>query len=244
VIPPRKTAGIVHALLHHGPLSISRDDERMEIQLKPVRDGVVVNLRGESTCPHQSFAVQAGLLADRAQLIGRSAGMLAAPAAYIQAKVASPRIQSAFQGPEYRRRDPGRVPVHAHHGSERLEPEGIAETRQELGAPVVQDDTLCDRGTERGHPVCKPGRDSAAVQRQIGDSGTLHYSHSLTACQIGPSPQRGPRHLERVDLAPFLTVCGAGLARAGWRLGAAHAGTSTHRDGFTAMPFAYNVQCR
>ena len=66
------------------------------------------------------------------------------------------------------------MPIHSHHGTERLKPERIAQPRQEDGGAVVPDDGFADRRAQFGHALGKPLGDAAAVKRKICDSGALH----------------------------------------------------------------------
>src|SRR2546426_12538450 len=68
------------------------------------------------------------------------------------------------------------MPVHSHHCAERLKPEWIAQPRKELGPSISNDDRLGDCRSHLRHPVRQPMRDTPAVQRKIGDSGTLHFA--------------------------------------------------------------------
>jgi GNAT superfamily N-acetyltransferase len=66
------------------------------------------------------------------------------------------------------------VPVHPHDRSEGLEPEGIAEAREQGGTTVVVDHGLRDRRAKRDHALGEPGGHAPAVQREVGDAGALH----------------------------------------------------------------------
>src|SRR3954451_18912660 len=73
------------------------------------------------------------------------------------------------------------MPVHPHHGAERLEPEWMSETPQQLVASVMMDDRLAHDRTEAGHAIRQPFRHLPAVQRQIGAARPLsHQQPSLT----------------------------------------------------------------
>ena len=54
-----KTALLIHALLHDRPFSFGSNDERMEIDLETVGDGVVIDSGGEAAGSHQRLAVEA-----------------------------------------------------------------------------------------------------------------------------------------------------------------------------------------
>jgi hypothetical protein len=46
------------------------------------------------------------------------------------------------------------MPVHAHDGTTRLEPERVGQPLQELVAAIVVDDCLRDDGAEQRHARC------------------------------------------------------------------------------------------
>src|SRR5437773_3166246 len=122
------------------------------------------------------------------------------------------RREPALQRADHARGDPRRVPVHSHNGPERLEPEGVGETPQQLIAPVVMDNCLADHRAQAGHPVCEPLRDMSAVQRKIGSpSSSSHQSSCLSLnFHCPPFKCRPPRHAA-------ITAClllGVGYSRA------------------------------
>ena len=59
VVAARQAAGFVHALLHHGPLPVGGEHERMQIDLEAVVHGVVVDARREPAGAHERVAVEA-----------------------------------------------------------------------------------------------------------------------------------------------------------------------------------------
>jgi hypothetical protein len=115
VIAPRQPAGLVHPLLHDRPVTVARQDERMEIDLKAVRDGVVVHARGEPAGADQRVAIEVDALGDRAQFVRCLARLLAASAADVHAELVGPRVEASLQGTHHRGGDAGGVPVHPHH---------------------------------------------------------------------------------------------------------------------------------
>ena len=149
--------------------------EAVQVDLEAVGDGVVVDARREPAGAHQRVAVEADAIGDRAQLVRRVARLLAAPAADVDAELVRPRVQAALQRAHHRRRDARRVPVHAHHAAERLEPERIAQPRQQRRPAVVDAATLSAIAVPSASiRAGQPRRHAAAVQRQIGDAGALH----------------------------------------------------------------------
>jgi hypothetical protein len=79
--------------------------------------------------------------------------MLAASTADMNAEFIVERRQSAFERSNNGRCNARGMPVHAHDGTERLKPEGICESSQQLVPTIVMDDGLGHDGTEPGHLV-------------------------------------------------------------------------------------------
>ena len=176
VVPPRQAARLVHALLHHGPLARRIHHERMQVDLEPIGDGVVVHLRREPAGADQRFPIQAPALGYHAQFLGRVARVPAAPAADIEPQLVRARVEPALQRPHHGGGDAGGVPVHAHHRTEGLEPERVAEAGKEFRRAVVVQDALGDGRAQPGHAVGEPGRHMPAMQRQVGVSRAFHAS--------------------------------------------------------------------
>src|ERR1700720_2414184 len=107
--------------------------------------------------------------------------MLAAATAHMDAEFVGERSQAALEGADDAGGDAGRMPVHAHDGAERLEPERMRQPLQEFVAAIMVDDRLSDDGAERRHAGRKPRREASAVQRQVGASGSS--CHSLLRLQ-------------------------------------------------------------
>src|SRR3954465_7936778 len=100
--------------------------------------------------------------------------MAAAAAADVQAELTGAWVEPALQRTHHGRGDAGGVPVHAHDAAVGLEPERIAESGEEGGPAVVDDDAFGDRRPERRHARGEPCGHAATVQREIGNAGTLH----------------------------------------------------------------------
>ena len=64
VIAPRGPRRFVHALLDDRPFALGGEHERVQVDLKAVRDGVVVDACGEPARSHQRFAVKADAFGD------------------------------------------------------------------------------------------------------------------------------------------------------------------------------------
>ena len=91
-----------------------------------------------------------------------------------QIEVVCAGIQAALECTHHRCRDAGGVPVHPHHGAERLKPKRIAQAGQEGRASVMMNDALGDCSAKRRHARRQPRWHPSAVQREIGNAGALH----------------------------------------------------------------------
>jgi len=89
--------------------------------------------------------------------------MPAAAAADMDPQFAPERRETALQRADNAGRDARRVPIHSHHGAERLEPERMSEAPQQFVAPVVMHDSLADHRAQSGHPIGEPFRYMPAV---------------------------------------------------------------------------------
>ena len=69
----RRTHPFVHPLLDDRPLAVTRDDERVQVDLEAVGDRVVVDSRGEPARTHERLAIRAGAIGDATELVRRPA---------------------------------------------------------------------------------------------------------------------------------------------------------------------------
>jgi hypothetical protein len=142
VIAPRLPAVAVHALLDDHPPGIVRDDETVQVEIEAVLNGGTVDLGDEAARFCQCAAIETDAIANRYEFARRLAGVLAAAAADMDAQFAGKRGQTAFQCTEDAGGDTGRMPVHAHDGTEGLEPERMRKPPQKLVASVVDERSL------------------------------------------------------------------------------------------------------
>ena len=170
MVAARGAARIVHALLDDGPFALVGDDEAVQIEVETILDGGAVDLRHQPADVGERGAVDPDPLADRREFVRRLARLLAAAAADMDAEFARQRLEPALQRADHARGDARGVPVHAHDGAERLEPERMGEAAQQLVAAVVVHDRLADDGAEPRHAARKPQGHPPAMQRQIGAS--------------------------------------------------------------------------
>src|SRR5215471_2276922 len=105
--------------------------------------------------------------------------MPAASPTDIHAKLVRTWVETTLQRSHHRRGDAGRVPVHAHHRTERLKPERVAQPRKQRRSAVVIEHALADRRTEHRHSRGEPFGHASVVQGQIGETGTFHPSTFL-----------------------------------------------------------------
>ena len=97
VVAPRQAARLVHALLDDGPLAVSSQHERMQIDLKAIGDRVVVDARRQAARPDQRIAVEADAIGYRPQLVWRLSGMFAAAATDIDTEFVGARVEALLQ---------------------------------------------------------------------------------------------------------------------------------------------------
>jgi len=174
MIAAGEAIALVHALLHDCPLTGFVDDERVEVELKAIGDGVVVDAGGEAAGAGEILAVEAGTGGELNQLVGRAAGVAAAASADGEAQLREAGIEAALECAKDGRGDAGGVPIHAHDRAEGLKPEGITETGEEFGGTVGVNDTLGDGCAKEGHALGKPGGNTPAMKGEVGGSRALH----------------------------------------------------------------------
>src|SRR5262249_28102805 len=127
----------------------------------------------------QRRAVETRPLADCHELLRRLPRMSAAATADMDAQLRRARVERALERPDHASSDPRGVPVHAHDGAERLEPERMGEATQQLVAAIVMHDRFADYAAQPGHAVGQPARHMTAVQRQVGTAGPLRHLSGL-----------------------------------------------------------------
>ena len=172
----------------------ARHHERVQVNLEAVGDRVVVDARGQPAGAHQRLAVEARASATARSSSGVFARVPAAAAADVEAQLVRARIEPALERAHHRCRDAGGVPVHPHHAAERLEPERVAQPREQRR-----------RGRSGGRRsrrspvpsvvirVGQPRRHAAAVQRQ----GRRCPSASRLHCTARPPASGRPRRAAR-----------------------------------------------
>ena len=192
VIAARLAEVAVHALLDDHPLGVVGDDEAMQIEVEAVLHGGAVDLGDEPAGGGQAAAVEADALADQSELVRGLARLGAAAAADMQPELCRHGSQAALQRADHAGRDARGVPIHAHHGAEGLEPERMRQTAQQLVAAVVLDHRLADQRAEPGHPFAEPARHLAAVERQVGASGSSSQGRSLRRSPVTDMEGRVP----------------------------------------------------
>ena len=170
MIAARCPARVVHALLDDGPFALVGDDEAVQIKVETILDGGAVDFRHQPADVGERAAINSNPLADRCEFMRRLPRLLAAAAADMNAEFAGQRLESSLQRADHTRGDARGVPVHAHDGAERLEPERMGEATQQLVAAISVDDRLADDGAEAAHAAREPQGHPPAVQRQIGAS--------------------------------------------------------------------------
>ena len=140
----------------------------VQVNLEAVGDGVVVDAGGQPARLDQRVAVEPRAIGQRSKLARCLARLTSAAAADVNAQLGRPRIESALERAHDGRGDSGGMPVHAHHGAERLKPERIAQPGEERGSAVVKDHALGNRGAKRRHARREPVGHASAMQRKVG----------------------------------------------------------------------------
>src|SRR5262249_38936801 len=95
-------------------------------------------------------------------------------------------MEAALERSQHGPSDSGRMAIHTHHPAEPLEPERIAQPRQEFGSAVVMKYAFGDRRAELGHAFSQPGRDMASVKWQVGEPRSLHSAPILVGGRARP----------------------------------------------------------
>ena len=185
VIAPRLLLVAVHALLHHRPLAVVGHEEAVEVEIEAVLHGGAVDLGDQAACACQRGAVKTDAFAEGLQFIRCLSRVLASTAANVDAEFVRQRPQPALEGADDAGGDAGRMPVHPHDRTERLEPERMRQPLQELIATIMVDDGLRDDGAERGHARREPRRHASTVQRKNCAAGSS--CHSNRKVQVRPA---------------------------------------------------------
>src|SRR5262245_33343117 len=146
----------------------------MKIYLKTVGDRIIVDACGQPADADQSFAIEAAALGDRPQFLRRVSRMSSAAAADVYPEFIRTRREAALQSAHDGCCNARRVPVHPHDRTERLEPEGVTETREESRCSVILNNSFGDGRAESGHPFGQPLRNTPAMKRKVCDSGAFH----------------------------------------------------------------------
>src|SRR5262249_11872993 len=87
-----KSRIFVHPLLDNGPFSIGRNYKCVKINLKAVRDRVVVDSGRKTARPDESLTIEAPAIRNSSQLARRVPGMPAAAAADVDAEFVRPGV--------------------------------------------------------------------------------------------------------------------------------------------------------
>ena len=97
VITPRQTGGIVQPLLNNRPFAFRRQDERMQIDLKAISDGIVVDSCREPACANQRFAVEPSPVRKSKQFLGSVSRMPPSATTNVDAQFIRTVLETAFE---------------------------------------------------------------------------------------------------------------------------------------------------
>ncbi len=111
--------------------------------------------------------------------------MLPPAAADMDPELVRKRRQAALQRADHARRDSRGMPIHPHHRTERLEPEGVGEAAQQLIAAIMMDDCFAHHRAETGHSIRQPLWHVPAMQRKIGASSSPCHWSSCESLAVG-----------------------------------------------------------
>jgi hypothetical protein len=161
------------------------DEEAMQVEVEAILDRRAIDLGNHPACARQRTGVEARTLAEQHQFVWRAAGVASATAADVDSELLLKRPETALQSADHAGGDARGVPVHSHHGAERLEPEGVRQPLEEFVAAVVMDDCLRDDGPEAGHALGEPRGDASTMQREIGASGPPRHQLVLSSALKG-----------------------------------------------------------
>ena len=126
------------------------------------------------------------------QFLRRLPRMSAAPAADVDAEFPGERRQAALQRADHAGGDAGRMPIHPHHGAERLEPERMRQPPQQLVAAIVMDDRLADMIAPRR--VMRSASHAGTRPPWSGRSALPAASHQSVSLSIAEAPGRSPAY--------------------------------------------------
>src|SRR5260370_30248377 len=113
-------------------MAVIGNDERVEIEVETVLQRGTGGLGYQAAGCGERRPIKAYPVPDLDQFVRRLPRILPASAADVDAKLFLERDQPALQRADDTRGDTGRMPVHAHNGTERLEPERESETAQQF----------------------------------------------------------------------------------------------------------------
>src|SRR5687767_2421084 len=125
----------------------------MQVDLKSVGNCVVVDSGSQPASTDKRFAIKAATICNQTEFIWSVARESASSPADVDAELVCFGTEAALQSAHHRSRDTGGVPVHPHHCTESLKPEGITKTGKKGRSAVVVNDGLGNCGTEFSHPL-------------------------------------------------------------------------------------------
>ena len=92
-----RLAGVpVHTLLDNGPMTVSRYEEAVQVQVKPILNSRAIDLGNQTAGLRESQPVEADTFAQRLQLVWGLSRVLASAAANIDAKLAAKRREPSL----------------------------------------------------------------------------------------------------------------------------------------------------
>src|SRR5438876_442590 len=131
VIPACHQGALVHALLHHGPGAVAREEEAVVIDLEAVLHGGRIDLRREPAGANEWRGILAGGPARGLDLLRCLARRLALAACNEDPGLAREILQALLQGAAGGRGQAAAMPIETEDAAEGLEPDRIGKAAQE-----------------------------------------------------------------------------------------------------------------
>src|SRR6185295_5642398 len=147
----------------------------------------------------QRLRVAADGVADVRDLVRRLARHLALAARGEEAELAIDLLQPFFHRAADRRRHAARVPVEPEDATERLEPERIGETPEDLVRALFGGQVDQDLARQPHHAAEQPGRSFTAVKWKGCEAGVTRHNEKGPS-KLGPSTPLGAELASAPDI--------------------------------------------
>src|SRR5689334_21575392 len=102
---------------------------------------------------------------------------------HIQPNLTLNRRKPTLESRYHTRRDPRRMPIHAHDSAEALKPEWMCQAPQQLIPTVVKEDCLHDDAPQGCHARNQPRWYVTTVQWQVGATSSIRHDRQYRSAQ-------------------------------------------------------------